>query len=297
MGALAWTAEPATETVHRNLRALRVLVIGHWAVEWLSWAVAPLPPPATLPVWLSATAGGVLVLLTAGAATARGRWCAALAFPLALFGCVTLFPLLPNHTALATMLLGLLALLEVEGEEGVLLLSTVRLMTALIFVWAGVQKAVHGLYFRGEFLTWMIAHGPDAWRSFFGLMLPADEIARVAALPRFGVDIGPYRIASLPLVFASNAVWAGEIALGVAMLWRRVRTAAVLGALALVFLIQSAPHEWMFALLYAELLTLLLPGAVLARAMPFLLVAYAYLLAALAGAPGAAFLVKANGHL
>ena len=295
MGALAWTGEPASEAVQRNLRALRVLVVGHWAVEWLSWAIHPQPPPAQLPVALSAAVGLTLVGLTGLAFTARGRLAAALAFPLALFGAVTLFPLLPNHTALASMLLGLLALLDTEGEEGELLLTTVRWMTVLIFVWAGVQKVVHGMYFRGEFLAWMIAHGPEAWRSFFGLMVPADEIARVASLPRFGLDIGPYRIASLPLVFASNAVWAGEIGLGVAMLWQRLRPLAALAALGLVLLIQAAPHEWMFALLYSELLLLCLPGAVLARAMPVLLVIYVYLLAALAGAPGASLPREGDG--
>lgn len=297
MRGLAWTQDPESDGMRRNLRALRVLVVGHWAVEWSSWAIHPLPPPADLPAWLAALGGLALAGLAALAFGTRGRLACALALPIALFGCATLFPLLPNHTALAALLLALLATLDVEGEDAPLLLSAVRWMTVLVFVWAGAQKAVHGLYFRGEFLAWMIAHGPDAWRGFFGWFVPADEIARVASMPRFGVDIGPYRIASLPLVLASNGVWLGEIGLGLGMLWRRLRPFAALGALALVLAIQAAPHEWMFALLYMELLLLFLPGAVLARAMPVLLVVYAYLLAALAGAPGASVLVKASGHL
>lgn len=297
MGVLAWTAEPATEAVGRNLRALRTLVVGHWAVEWSSWAIAPLPPPATLPVWVSATCGALLFALTALTFAGRARWACTAALPIALFGCVTVFPLLPNHTALATLVLGLLAFLEIDGEEGALLLATLRWMTVLVFVWAGVQKLVHGLYFRGEFLTWMIAHGPDAWRGVFGLFVSAEEVARLAALPRFALDVGPYRIASLPLLVASNGVWVGEIGLGVGLLWRRLRLVAALGALALVLMIQSAPYEWMFALLYVELLLLFLPGAALARCLPVLLAIYLYLLAALAGAPGASWLVKATGHL
>lgn len=296
-GPLGWTTDPPSEAMRRNLRALRVLVIAHWTVEWASWAIAPLPAPADLPRWLSASAAVVLAVLCVASFGRRARLACALALPFALVACATVFPLLPNHTAFAAMLLGLLALLAVDDAEGPLLLAAVRWMTVLVFVWAGVQKAVHGLYFRGEFLTWMIAQGPEAWRGFFGLFVPADEIARVAALPRFGVDLGPYRIASLPLLLASNGVWLGEIALGLGMLVRRVRHLAALGALALVLLIQAAPHEWMFALLYAELLLLFLPGAALARVMPLLLVVYAYLLAALAGAPGAGFLVKASGHL
>jgi hypothetical protein len=297
MDLLGWTADPPGGASARNLRALRVLVVAHWAVEWASRAIVPLPPPADLPRALTTGVACALVALCALTFTRHARLACLLALPLALLGCVSVFPLLPNHTALAAMLLALLALLEPEAEEGELLLQSLRWMTVLVFVWAGVQKALNGLYFRAEFLTWMIAHGPSAWRGFFGTFVPADEIARVAALPRFGIDLGPYRIASLPLVLASNGAWLGEILLGLGLLWQRVRPAAVVGALALVFLIQAAPHEWMFALLYAQLLLLFLSGPWLARSLPGFLLIDVYLLAALAGAPGSSLLIKASGHL
>ena len=143
----------------------------------------------------------------------------------------------------------------------------------------------------------MIAHGPPAWRSAFGTFVPSEEIARVTALPRFAMDVGPYRIASLPLWGVSNGVWLGEIALGAGLLHQRSRVAAALGALALVLIIQTAPREWMFALLYAPLLLLCLRGPWLPRLMPAFIGIELYLLAALAGAPGATWLVKASGQL
>jgi hypothetical protein len=143
----------------------------------------------------------------------------------------------------------------------------------------------------------MVAHGTAHWAEVFGWMIPAEELARLAALPRFAPGAGPFRPDASLFVLAANAVWMAEISLSAGMLWRATRVAAALGAIALVFTIQLAPNEWMFALLYAQLLLLFVPGEWNRRLLPAFVAAYGYLLLALAGAPGRGFLVKASGQL
>lgn len=294
---LDWTADPRGRSPEVGLRALRVLVLAHWATEWWAWAIRPLSMPLDLPRPVSVAAAVVLTVLCVMAFTDRGRRACLFALPIAFAACVHLFPLLPNHTGLAFLVLALFAWLDVRGDDGQLLLRTLRWMTALVFIWAGLQKALNGLYFQGEFLAWMVAHGPALWGHAFGWTLPAEELARLQALPRFEPGAGPYRVASVAFVLAANAIWVGELLLGLGMLWHRTRVWAALGALAMVCAIQLAPREWMFALLFAPLLLLFLPGVWLRRLLPLFLAINAILLAVLAGAPGAAVFLKPGGHL
>ena len=86
------------------------------------------------------------------------------------------------------------------------------------------------------------------------------------------------------------------MALGVALALRRTRELAALAAIGLVFTIQAAPREFMFALLYTNLLLLFVRGEPNWRLLPLFLAGYAYLVAVLLGAPGS-FLLKAGGGL
>lgn len=296
---LDWTADAPGTRPEAHLRAFRVLVLAHLATQCLAWWIHPLtrvvgPEPET-----SAGLGLAFAALAALALLRRGGRLADLAgFALAAFVVVRLFPTTANHTFLAALVLGLFALLDPgRDDEAELLIRSLRWMAAIVFFWAGAQKAANGLYFRGEFLAWMVAHGSAHWPEVFGWCLPAEELSRLASLPRFGPGAGPYRPDSLPFVLIANGVWVGELCLAAGMLWRRTRVAAALGAIALVVAIQLAPNEWMFALLYTQLLLLYVPGEWNRRLLPVFVLAYAYLLLALLGAPGRGFLVKANGHL
>lgn len=294
---LDWTADPPGRSPEVGLRALRVLVLAHWVTQSWAWAIQPLTEPSELPRSVYAAAAALLTALCAMAFTRRGRLACLLALPIALAACAHIFPMLPNHTGLAFLVLALFAWLDVRGEDGQLLLRTLRWMTALVFIWAGLQKALNGYYFQGEFLAWMVAHGPSLWGHVFGWVLPHEELERLQALTRFEPGTGPYRVASLPFVLLANAVWVGEVLLGLGMLWHRTRVWAALGALATVGAIQLAPREWMFALLFAQQLLLFLPGVWLRRLLPIFLAIYVVLLAVLAGAPGEAIFIKASGRL
>ena len=181
-------------------------------------------------------------------------------------------------------------------EEGVLASCALRWLAVIIFCWAGIHKAWYGLYFEGEFLTWMIAHGGERWGDVFGLAVPGGELARLEAYPRYSTEAGPYRAASTMLVVLSNSVWVCEIAIGLGMLWHRTRTFAALAAFGFTFAIQLAPREFMFALLYSQLLLLFVPGEWNRRLLVVFLVVYVYLLAVLLGAPGE-FLLRRGGTL
>ncbi len=263
-----------------------------------AWVIQPLPTPATFPVAFAWGAAGLHSLAWLGGFLPEGRWACRLALPVAALQAFWLLPFTANHTVLALAVLALFAALDPRDEqEGALLLQTLRWMAVLIFFWAGLQKALHGCYFRGEFLAWMIGQGVELWSQTFAWFVPADEIARLRSLDRFRPGAGPFR-AQAPLLWGlSNGVWVGEIGLAFGLLWRRTRTWAALGAIGLVVTIQLAPREWMFALLYAQLLLLFVPGAWNRRLLPLFLLTFAALLVALLGGPGRELLLKAGGGL
>jgi hypothetical protein len=291
---LDWTADPPGVSAARHLAAFRVLLLAHFAVQSWAWVVVPTPVPVTFPPLAIRAVAVVLSALCLAALLGRGRLACLLAAPLVAWEVVWLFPLTANHTFLGLVLVALCGLLDPERpEDEALLIQSLRWLAVLVFFWAGVQKALHGLYFRGEFLAWMVGQGATRWGDIFGWIVPADELERLRSYPRYLAGAGPYRVDSLAFRLVANGVWLGEIGLAVGMLFRRTREVAALGAIALVFLIQLAPREFMFALLYTNLLLLFVRGEWNRRLLPVFLAVYLYMLAVLMGAPGG-FLLKAG---
>jgi len=302
---LAWTADPPGRSPAAHLVAFRTLVLAHWTAQSWAWVADPLPVWAAFPrpaIVASALLFTLLLGLSfwrpSAAPGAPGRWACAAGTLLAGWEVAWLLPWTPNHNGLLLAVLGLCAVLDAEDEEeGPLLLQVLRWMTAIVFFYAGLQKAIHGLYFQGEFLSWMVGQGSERWADVFGWVLPGEEVQRLRSYGRFEPGAGPYRGDSLLFVLASNAVWIGEMAIGLAILVRPLRKWAALAAIALTFTIQLAPREFMFALGYTQLLLLSVPGEWNRRLLwPFLL-AYAYLLGAALGWVPGALLVKTGGHI
>ena len=145
--------------------------------------------------------------------------------------------------------------------------------------------------------TSLASTGPgSSWASLFSWIVPDSELARLSSYGRYSLEAGPYRAASLRLVLLSNSVWIAEIGLALGMFWQRTRVAAALAAIGLTFLIQLAPREFMFALLYAQLLLLFVPGEWNRRLLIPLLALYVYLVAVMMGAPGE-LLLRRGGTL
>jgi len=294
---LDWTADSVGQSAGDHLAAFRSLILVHWAVQSWSWMIADISVPIAvgpLGFGVFAVVFTVCFLLSL---TRRGLIACRVAAPVAFLIVAGSFPFAANHTYLAAWLLFLFAVLDigVPDEEG-LALRAMRWMAVIIFFWAGVQKFSYGMYFRGEFLAWMIAHAGDRWSDVFGWLLPEAELDRLRGYPRYMIGGGPYRVASLPFLLVANSVWIGEITLAAGMLWRRTREWAALAAIALTLTIQLAPREYMFALLYTQLLLLFVRGSWNRRLFwPFVLV-YVYLLSVVFGAPGD-FLLKSSGDL
>jgi hypothetical protein len=297
MRPLDWTADVPGVSSDRHLRAFRILVLAHFAVQSWAWAMEPQDVPTGFPLPAIYSAAFVLSLCCVAALLGRGRLGGALALPLVAWEVAWMLPQTANHSFLGLVLLVLCTALDPDdSNDEALLIQSLRWIAVLIFFWAGVQKALHGLYFQGEFLTWMVAQGVDRWAQIFGWIVPDAELERLRSIPRYLTGAGPYRVVSLPFVLVANSVWMGEIALAVGMLFRRTREVSALAAIVLVFTIQLAPREFMFAVLYTNLLLLFVRGEWNHRLLPAFLFVYLYMLAVLLGAPGE-FMLKAGGTL
>jgi hypothetical protein len=90
----------------------------------------------------------------------------------------------------------------------------------VVLVSSGLQKLVNGYWFRGQFLAWSLWR--DSFRLALAPLLPADELARLVALGASPGE-GPYFLRSPFMLGASNAVWFGEIALGLLLVPRVTR--------------------------------------------------------------------------
>jgi hypothetical protein len=103
---------------------------------------------------------------------------------------------------------------------------------------SGLQKLVHGYYFRAEyfgFSLWI-----ESFRTVFRLVLPATEYQRLTAFTGQPGD-GPYFVASPLVVAMSNLTWIAEMGLAPALLWRRTRPFAVAAAIVLI-IASSSPR-------------------------------------------------------
>jgi hypothetical protein len=277
---------------HAKLDALRrfVLLFGA-ARSWLWLAFNRDLDPGSLAASAVALSG-----CAALAWWPRGcTWAPRLALPVLLLQLVWTLPLTNNHFFLELACVALLALVSADGDGEQLALDAIRWVTVLVLVHTGVQKVLHGLYFRGEFLAFMAARA-DRFADAFRWLAPADELARLAQLaaePRAGA--GPFRVASATFVVVANLVWIVEIVLGALLVPRRTRTVAAIAALGFVLAIQLGARELGFALLFANLLLVFLPRAVAAATLVPLALLFAWAVAAAFGAlPGRALVEAVN---
>jgi hypothetical protein len=282
---LEWFADPPGTAFADSLIAFRTLLLVHGAVRvWDAARVGGHPLHVAIAVVLTAAAAASLRRGLARPAVFAGVWAVLVEVA------ITHGP--ANHVYLELLLLAAYALLDPErGDEAVLLACVLRWMVALLLFWAGLQKLLYGTYFRAEFLCWMIAQRP-AFADALGFLLPADELARLAAAGAQAVGSGPYRTHAWLLIAASNAVWIAELALPALLLFRRTRVWGAWLAAAFVLSIQLVAREAVFGLLYSQLVLLVLPGRGYRRIAPLYAAAYAYLVLHLLGLAPADWILK-----
>jgi hypothetical protein len=284
-GWLEWFADPPGTALADSLLAFRSLLLVHGAVRvWGLARVGGHPLHVGIALVLTLAAAASLSRRLGRPAVFAGVWAVAVEVA------VTHGP--ANHVYLELVLLAVYALLDPERDgEAVLLACALRWVVALLLFWAGLQKVLYGTYFRAEFLCWMIAQRP-AFAAALGFLLPADELARLAAAGAQAVGSGPYRTHAWLLVAASNAVWIAELALPALLLIRRTRVWGAWLAAAFVLSIQLVAREAMFGLLYSQLVLLVLPGRGFRRIAPVYALAYAYLALHLLGLVPADWILK-----
>ncbi|HZR81483.1 MAG TPA: hypothetical protein VFD92_10345 [Candidatus Binatia bacterium] len=164
------------------------------------------------------------------------------------------FPSTGNHAylELALAVLAALLVLDRSGEQQ-LELRAVRWMVVVVLFYSGLQKLAQGAYLHGEYLAFSLAS--PSFRPLLGRLVAHDELVRLAS---FGGNVGdgPYRVASWPLLAASNVTWIAELALAPALCRPRTRSAAVAAAIALLVVIEVGARELFFGLVFANALLL-----------------------------------------
>jgi len=200
------------------------------------------------------------------------------------------FPDVSNHYLVEVLCVLAFAAVDLErAEERELVLRGLGWLAVVVFFMSGLQKCLHGSWFHGQYLAYMVAN-TDRFHDFFAPILPHAELERLTALHgavehiRFGPDgpvgpmPGPYRVDSTLFVIISNSIWLGEMAVAIGLLVRRLRTLALIGGVLIMAGIAAASHELFFDTLYLNLLLLFATTAVNRKLLPLSLASYAFYL-------------------
>ena len=251
--ALAWLASGDQRVRAAQVLAFErifILVIG---VEYWCRGVARWNELSTVYVWSIAAA--TLLCLTALLTRFRRPALGALALVHASV-VWNEFPAAGNHAYLEVILCSLGALLDPAVDaDRVLYVAAARWLGVVILFFSGLQKLVHGYYFRAEYFAFSL--WIESFRTVFRVLLPAAEYHRLTAFAGNPGD-GPYFVTS-PIVLAiSNLTWIAELTLAPALLWRTTRRLAVPATIALIVGIELAAREAFFGLLYVNLILLFL---------------------------------------
>jgi hypothetical protein len=176
-----------------------------------------------------------------------------------------------------------------RDDERTLCLRALGWIAVLVLFMSGLQKVLHGSYFQGQYLSFMVAN-TERFRDFFSPILSAADLEHLRSLQGAMDTVaigpggpltpmpGPYRVDSPLFVVISNAIWIGEIAVAIGLLWRRVRPLALTGGLLLLAGIAGASHELLFDTLFFNLLLLFARTPMNWKLLPLSLASYAFYL-------------------
>lgn len=166
------------------------------------------------------------------------------------------FPSTGNHVYLECFLCALCALLDpAHKDEQRLLVRSLRWITCVILFFAGIQKLVHGYYITGLMPAFLLQEG--RFNPVFALLLPASEVQRIIGYHGYDGS-GPYFVDRALWLLTANLVWILEIVLAIALFIPRTRQLAVFAAIAFVVAIETGAREFLFGLLFVNLLLMFL---------------------------------------
>jgi hypothetical protein len=166
----------------------------------------------------------------------------------ALASALASWPTTSNHAFYGAFVALALAVLR---PEPALATAYLRSTVLLVTFGAGLQKALHGTWWRGSFLAWELAH--DRFARTLGRLLSDAELARLRSLrgarEGFVLSFGP----------ALGVAWAvviGELALPFLALVRRARSFAAVGLFGLGLGFELVADEVLFGGLFAAVTSL-----------------------------------------
>lgn len=276
-GALADLLAPQLSAeLSAALAAFRAFILLHGATRSWNWFSLLGGLDAGMTVALALVA----LLLTGCAAAAwtrHARLACVAALPIYAFEQYQLFPNAEAHTLLAFAVVVMFALLDPDDErEGRWLAGGLRWIAIVTMSSLGLQKLLFGFYLQGEVPSLALA-GRDAWGSIFEPFVPAGELTRLITEGVVRPGAGPFRSESVVLMIVANLVWVAEIALPLAVLARRWRSAAAIAAIALVALLYIPSGNALYALVLIQLLLVVPNPAWNERATWPLVAVYAYI--------------------
>ncbi len=185
------------------------------------------------------------------------------------------FPRSANHFWLAFLVSIPLALFRPDDEEeSRWALGTLRIVFVVCIFYTGLQKLLHGYYFRGEVLAFYISQR-ETYRPLFSLMMPTSEIERLASYS-YVVGAGPFTSDAPLFLLASNMSYAGEMLLPLLLLFRRTRLAGFAGLILLIVSIEAAAREIFFGVFFLMILFLFAPSDWNRKAWPFFVAFYVW---------------------
>ena len=257
------------------VNAFRIFLLAHVATRLYFWAVPWANDYPRVKIGL-AVAGVVALIAGFFPRLARaGTLLAATALWIKLF---LSFPWASNHSAIEIVFMTLLALFDLRSEEGrSLFLQAGRWIIVIILFCTGLQKLMYGTYFDGQFLGIQIAMDSKFTRLFEDL-LPAVELERLLSMTPDNVGSGPYAVRSTFFVLVSNLVWVFELVAPVFLLMKRTRAVAVLAVILFTVALQAGAREFMFGLLYVNLVMLFTTRGWIRSLLPVSLGSYAFLI-------------------
>lgn len=257
-------ASPEDEAVlDGRAEACALLLLLHEAARFWLWASEVAHPELA-----TSLAVASLGALAAGAFPPARRAAGAIMAALLAVRIWATFPSTANHTYLGFYALTFLAICgtRTPGDRRLLLTAWAWLAVGVLG-WAGLQKALHGTYFQGQFFAFSVAAG-ESTGDIVRWLVDATETARLESTDPYTPGAGPFRLTSWPALIVSNAVWVLEILIALGLLVRRWRPTAALVGIALVASIQLGARELLYGLLLSALLLPQLRSNQVGRAVP-----------------------------
>lgn len=243
-----------------RLRWFALFLLIHEATIAVLWGWLPgdgAPRAKTL------LAGALVVglLLAAAVGVIRSRWLRlALVFAALFTGAkiALVFPGAANHMHLGFLALAFIAFAGLEDEaERTLALQACAALAIIVLFWSAIQKILHGLYFHGEYFAFTLTHS-----SRFGLLravLPADELAQLAALGEPRPGLGPFRLQSWVGLAISNGVYVAEFVAAGLLLYAPTRTVGFIFSVLIFSTIAGTTRELLFGSMMVNFLLLFAP--------------------------------------